>query len=70
MWLLLLIYAGGMLTSVGMLTARMGNERILELHPWGAYPFFLILWPVAWLLGLGVAAVVLWALLGSALNKR
>lgn len=63
-------YVAGMVASVGMLTARMGSQRILELHPKGAYPFFLLLWPVAWLLGLGGAAVVLWALLGSALAKR
>lgn len=70
MWLPLLIYAAGGLASVGMLTAHVGSERILELHPRPAYPFFLVLWPVFWLVGVGVSVVVVWALLGAALAKR
>ncbi len=71
MWPLLLgTYVAGVLISAGMLTARLGSTRILELHPRAAYPIFLICWPVAWLLGLGVTLIVIWALLGSALLNR
>ncbi|MHB1894570.1 MAG: hypothetical protein ACYCTZ_13950 [Candidatus Dormibacteria bacterium] len=70
MWLLLLVYVAGGWVSVGMLTAQADSQRILELHPKAAYALFLVFWPLAWLIGLGLALVVVWALLGSALNKR
>ena len=70
MSLLLVGYVAGVVTSVGMLTARLNGARILELQPKAAYSLFLVFWPVAWLIGLGMTLVVVWALLGSALNKR
>ena len=70
MSLLLVAYAAGVLVSVGMLTAHMGSTRILELHPKAAYPFFVALWPIFWLVGFGVILVVVWALMGTALAKR
>jgi hypothetical protein len=70
MSLLLVGYVAGVVTSVGMLTARLNGARILELQPKVAYPFFLLLWPVAWLIGLGATLVAVWALLGAALARR
>ncbi|MHB1524985.1 MAG: hypothetical protein ACYCZN_01675 [Candidatus Dormibacteria bacterium] len=68
--LILLVWTAGVLVSGGMLIARVNEKRIFTLHPWAAYPLFLVLWPVAWLVGVGVLLIVLWALAGGALARR
>ena len=71
MWLVLgLVYLAGALISVGMLLAKLRDDRLLILSPRRAYPLFVAFWPVAWLVGLGVVVAVVVALLVAELGQR
>ncbi len=71
MWPILgLVYMAGAFISVGMVLAKVRDDRLLVLSPRPAYPLVVAFWPVAWLVGMGVVVAVAVTLLVAELGRR